>query len=191
MKPYIKEILKKRQALPAKEYALFSGKICEKIAEMKEYRQAEHILAFYPYNKEADILPLVHSSLKQGKKVYFPKVKDDAVMEFMKINSILDFNSGYKGIMEPVKGEELQKQDMESEKCLMLLPGSVFDKNCNRCGYGKGYYDRYLATCEKKITKLGVCFSIQMVPCILDVKETDIAMDYVVNENELIKRSLK
>ena len=70
---------------------------------------------------------------------------------------------------------------------MMILPGSAFDKSGNRAGYGKGYYDRYLEDCHNNITKVGVCFSIQMLKQLPDVKSTDIPMDYVINEENTVR----
>lgn len=185
MKTYIKDILAKRREIPSKDYRFFSDVICQSIEKITEYEQAEHLLFFYPYLQEVDILPLVKKALKTGKKVYFPKVTGETTMEFFKVDSLNDFAEGYKGIKEPI-GENCF--DKASPNCCMIAPGSVFDKKGNRCGYGKGYYDRYLAACVSDITVIGVCFSMQMVENIPDVKPTDIPMDYVVNEVETIRR---
>ena len=67
-------------------------------------------------------------------------------------------------------------------KTIMILPGSAFDQYGNRAGYGKGYYDRYLEKCFDKIVKVGVCFSLQMLEKLPDVKTTDIPMDFIINE---------
>ena len=41
--------------------------------------------------------------------------------------------------------------------------------------------------CFTKLTTIGVCFSLQILDKIPDVKDTDIPMDYVVNENQVIR----
>lgn len=186
MKTYTKAILEKRKNLPKRDYILFSEKICQRVMELKEYQNAENILAFYPYLGETDILPVVRHALLLGKNVFFPKVTGDTTMEFIKVSSIEDFSEGYKGIKEPIGEYCFSKLTVKGSTC-MLTPGSTFDIHGNRSGYGKGYYDRYLADCYKKIIKIGVCFSLQMLEKIQDVKETDIPMDYVINEENTIR----
>lgn len=181
MKEYIREILEKRSNLLKEDYHLFSTKICKKVGELKEYKSAKNLLIFYPYHDEADVLPVAKEALCEGKNVFFPKVKDATTMEFIKIMQLTDFDTGYKGIKEPI-GEEVFDKHNICEPTLMILPGSSFDYAGNRTGYGKGYYDRYLEDCYDKITKVGVCFSLQLVEKIPDVKETDIPMDYVICE---------
>lgn len=181
MKAYIKEILEKRSQLSKKDNQVFSEEICKKVRELKVYKSSKNLLIFYPYLSEADVLPVAKEALCEGKNVFFPKVKDATTMEFIKIMQLTDFEEGYKGIKEPI-GEEVFDKHNICEPTLMILPGSSFDYAGNRTGYGKGYYDRYLKDCYEKITKVGVCFSLQLVEEIPDVKETDIPMDYVICE---------
>ena len=184
MKTYIKEILAKRKALSKGEYNEFSDKICHKVLSLEEYVNADKNLFYYPYNNEADILPLVKKAFDDKKNVYFPFVTGDTTMKFVKVKSLDDFREGYKGIYEPV-GEEVF--DNTSENACALIPGSSFDKQGNRTGYGKGYYDRYLDSCKGHICKVGICFFLQILEEIPDKKSTDIPMDYVINEKEIIR----
>ena len=47
---------------------------------------------------------------------------------------------------------------------MMLMPGAVFDKMRNRIGYGKGFYDRFLADKENlQLRTIGVGFACQLV----------------------------
>ena len=84
-------------------------------------------------------------------------------MDFYRIVSLDDLEEGYKGIREPgtCDGEMLFHAGAGQEKSLMLMPGSVFDRERNRIGYGGGYYDRYLER-ETGFTVMAVCFDIQV-----------------------------
>lgn len=188
MKEYIKDILKKRKQLSVNEHKDFSNKICQSIKRLEEYIAAKNILIFYPYLNEVDVLSIAKEALKEEKNVFFPKVTDSTSMDFIKVMDLEDFKEGYKGIWEPV-GKEVFSKNTISQPTLMILPGSAFDFCGNRTGYGKGYYDRYLEQCYDKITKIGVCFSLQILAQIPDVKVTDIPMDYVICEKMV--RSIK
>ena len=188
MKPYIKQIIDKRNQLSEKKRCVFSKKICEILENSDELKNAKNVLIFYPYLSEVNVLPIASKAISLGKNVYFPKVTGETTMDFILVKDINAFSSGYKGIKEPM-GNELFEKHCISEKTIMILPGSVFDFSGNRCGYGKGYYDRYLEKCYENITKIGVCFYIQMLKKIPDVKITDIPMDYVINErNTMVRR---
>ena len=81
---------------------------------------------------------------------------------------------GYKGIPEPEGNTEHYVFDpQKAGKCLLLMPGSVFDPLGNRMGYGAGFYDRYLADKEElRLRSIGIgfrCQQAEMVP----TEETD------------------
>lgn len=58
------------------------------------------------------------------------------------------------GILEPTQGIPTPPEKID----MVLVPLLAFDKNGNRVGYGKGYYDRFLATCPSKTKKVGISF---------------------------------
>ena len=76
------------------------------------------------------------------------------------------------GIAEPV-GEEISPSKID----LIIVPGSVFDSQNNRIGYGKGFYDKFLR--ETTAFKVGVCFNFQKVNEI-PAEPHDIKMDIVL-----------
>ena len=48
------------------------------------------------------------------------------------------------------------------------MPGVAFDKQRNRIGYGKGFYDRYLADKEKlQLRTIAIGFQCQLVEAAL------------------------
>jgi 5-formyltetrahydrofolate cyclo-ligase len=58
------------------------------------------------------------------------------------------------GIPEPSDGEPAQPEEMD----IVLVPLLCFDAGGHRVGYGKGYYDRFLAKCRPGCVKLGLSF---------------------------------
>ncbi|MEZ0130689.1 5-formyltetrahydrofolate cyclo-ligase, partial [Flavobacterium sp. LBUM151] len=49
----------------------------------------------------------------------------------------------------------------------------------NRIGYGKGFYDKFLAECKPETIKIGLSF-FEAVNQIDDVFESDVKLDYCV-----------
>ena len=78
-------------------------------------------------------------------------------------------------IPEPVDGIEVP----ESKLDVVFIPLLAFDTKGNRVGYGKGFYDRFLAKCRPETLKIGVSL-FEAVPEITDASAEDIRLDYCV-----------
>ena len=59
------------------------------------------------------------------------------------------------------------------------MPGLAFDAQGHRCGYGGGFYDRYLAA-HTAHTTLAMCYDFQMFDH-LDTDDFDIPADIVLS----------
>lgn len=59
----------------------------------------------------------------------------------------------------------------------MVVPGIAFDKENNRLGRGRGYYDKLLKAANA--IKVGVCFEFQFFDRI-PTEEFDVKMNYVI-----------
>ena len=82
------------------------------------------------------------------------------------------------GVPEPINGEKA-----ENKYDLIITPLLIFDKEGYRIGYGKGFYDRFLATIPNAI-KVGLsCFApIDKIP---DTNKLDIALDYCITPESI------
>ncbi len=120
--------------------------IREALFKLGAYKEADTVGFYYSYKSEVDTIGIIERALKEGKTVCLPKVllkEDSSELFFFKISSLLDVKSGFKGICEPDPDKCAQLKTGE-EPDLLIVPGTAFDKQRNRMGYGKGFYDRYL-----------------------------------------------
>lgn len=172
-----KQILAVREGLSEKEVREKSEEICSRLYEMACFRQAEVIYGYMPIRKEADIRPLLKRILEEGKKLALPRVCGDG-MDFYQIASFQDLTEGSFHVMEP---KEYCKKTEEDG--LVLVPGVVFDKRGGRIGYGKGYYDKYFAVHSRKLQKIGIGYTIQIIDTI-PTTSLDIPLDGLVSEED-------
>ena len=66
---------------------------------------------------------------------------------------------------------------------MIVVPAVAYDRNGNRVGRGKGYYDRLLA--GSRATKIGVGYDFQLVNDI-DTEPHDIGVDIVITQSHVI-----
>jgi 5-formyltetrahydrofolate cyclo-ligase len=78
-------------------------------------------------------------------------------------------------IPEPITGIPIENKSID----VVFIPLLAFDKQGNRVGYGKGFYDRFLADCKPETLKIGLSF-FEAEEAILDSNSTDIKLDYCV-----------
>ncbi|MFN3446520.1 MAG: 5-formyltetrahydrofolate cyclo-ligase, partial [Bacteroidia bacterium] len=72
---------------------------------------------------------------------------------------------------------------------MVLVPLLAFDEAGFRVGYGKGFYDDFFTSLNSDCIKIGVNF---FPPCeeIDDLREKDIALDYLVTPAEVLSFGL-
>ena len=66
---------------------------------------------------------------------------------------------------------------------VILVPVVAFDDDCNRLGYGGGWYDRFLAE-QPMALKIGLAFDCQHVS-MLRTEKHDIPLDVIVTESTI------
>ena len=64
------------------------------------------------------------------------------------------------------------------------MPAVAYDRQGNRVGRGKGYYDRLLT--GSKATKIGVGYDFQLIEEGIDTDPHDVRMDVVITESHHI-----
>ena len=82
-------------------------------------------------------------------------------------------------IPEPVNGIEINNSKID----IVFVPLLAFDQKGNRIGYGKGFYDNFLASCKPETIKIGLSF-FESEARIDDLFEDDIPLDYCVTPNK-------
>ena len=174
-----KELRKKyisvRKNIPEDRRAEESKTITDKLSKLLNNGNYTSLLMYAPKEYEVDILGLFDSV--NGIPVYFPRCDKDE-MDFYKVDDLSKLRSGCFGVREPDESCEIFVP-RENEKYLIVVPGTAFDRDGYRIGYGKGFYDKYLSRyAEYDFHKAGVCFTECMTDDVLhdgfDVKMNEV-----------------
>lgn len=179
---YRKHHINIRRQMSLKEVNEKSMAIVNHLTYLDVFMHAENVYAYMNFKNEVNVYPLIEIVINRGHEYLVPKVIDDKKMVFSSIKGLKDLEVGCLGILEPMKTAGIKEPNA---KDIMLLPGSCFDTEGHRIGYGGGYYDRYLSN-HSKVIKVGIAFEHQIEEKI--PSETyDVKVDYIVTENRILK----
>ena len=84
------------------------------------------------------------------------------------------------GITEPTGSDIIPPEEIE----LVLVPLLAIDAKGHRVGYGKGYYDRFLAQCDPQCLKIGVSY-FEPIEALEDAAEYDIPLDLCITPQQV------
>lgn len=174
-----KQIRERKKEFSLPEKIELSRSVFEKIEKEELFKEAKVVLLYYSMDDEVYTHDFVEKHYKT-KTILLPCVDgDDLILrQYLGIESM---KAGEQfGILEPVGKEfnDLEKID------LMIIPGVAFDKEKNRLGRGRGFYDRLLKTVNA--TKIGVCFDFQIVEQV-PTEDFDVKMDVVISTTNIYK----
>ena len=171
-----KRVLENRNELTDTEWEKKSHCIYENVVTHPFFLECDAIYCYVDYRHEVGTRTIIEHAWKLGKKIAVPKVNGDE-MDFYYIQSFEDLQEGFKGILEPK-----QTHHADDENVLLIMPGAAFDAKCNRIGYGKGYYDKYLQV-HPNVKTIAIAFELQMVETI-PVEAYDICPDIIITEEK-------
>jgi 5-formyltetrahydrofolate cyclo-ligase len=83
------------------------------------------------------------------------------------------------GIPEPSKGRVIAAEHFD----IVLVPLLALDQKGNRVGYGKGYYDRFLAKCSPRCRFIGLSHFDELEPTIEGTTVADVKLHGCVTPN--------
>ena len=104
-------------------------------------------------------------------------------MEFYEIQALSSLKPGYMSIPEPAENVRFENKSLNNG-ALMIMPGAAFDIFRNRIGYGKGFYDRYLAGIN--INTIAICYDCQVYTDKLPADTNDKKPMLIITESRLI-----
>lgn len=175
-----RELLARRDAVPQREEK--SRAVGDGVLALPAYQKARQVLLYLSKGSEVDTWKVFARALAEGKEVYAPRCLDgEGTMGFFQVTSPQELLQGRFGLWEPDPRRCAPWRRREGALC--LVPGIAFDRQGYRLGYGKGYYDRFLAAYP--LPAAGLCFGDLLVPR-LPGEEHDRSVALVVTEEETV-----
>jgi len=169
------EIKAKKRAMTEEQIAATSDALAQQLYAHPAYQKASSIFGYLSYNQEVRTMPMLEQAQRDGKRVAVPKVIGDTMI-FIWLDDLSRVELGYCNIPEPIDNGP----EAVDETALVMMPGLAFDPTGRRCGYGGGFYDRYLEEHPNHPT-LAMCYGFQMFDR-LETDPHDIPVDYVLSQ---------
>ncbi|QJD96174.1 5-formyltetrahydrofolate cyclo-ligase [Mucilaginibacter robiniae] len=111
----------------------------------------------------------------------FPKANfADYTMQNFADDAQLELATNAFGIPEPVNGNKIETTTID----LILIPLLAFDLKGYRVGYGKGFYDRFIAQCRPDVRLVGISL-FEPIEVVMDVNEFDQKMQQCITPNKI------
>lgn len=114
-------------------------------------------------------------------RLVVPRMKDDGMLEHFYYEGLHQLKTNAWGIAEPHQGVPAAVEKIDT----VLVPLLAFDRQGNRVGYGKGFYDKFLATCRANTKKIGLSL-FDPVEIIDEIDPWDVRLNQCVTPNGIV-----
>ena len=171
---------KLRSALSEEEQLELSLSITNRLLELPLWEKTYfHLFMSSTHHKEVDTEAILTLLQGKDKQVVIPRMEADNSLAHILLTDATLIRPNAWGIPEPVGGIEVPVNTLE----VVFVPLLAYDKRGNRIGYGKGYYDRFLAGCSNACLKIGL--SLFPPEDLLPVEENDIPLDFCISPTKV------
>jgi len=167
-----RQYLEKRLALSIEEVDTASLAIANRCLELLMWeKEIFHLFLSITQKNEVVTNPLLTLLQGRDKSIVVPKILPEGNLEHILLQDATKIKLNAWGVPEPLSGILIPPEKIE----VVFVPLLVFDTQGNRVGYGKGFYDRFLAACSPQVIKVGLSF-FEPVERIADVDAFDIPL---------------
>jgi 5-formyltetrahydrofolate cyclo-ligase len=179
------DFLQRRKAMDEETFELKCEQIRKQFVNAFHLEKINSVHCFLPILKQKEINTwLIIESLRKIKPeihiVVSVSIPETHELHHYLLEEKTTLIENRWGIPEPSGGKEVDPQEID----LVLMPLLAFDEQGHRVGYGKGFYDRFLAKCREDVVSVGLSFE-EPVPYIEGTHEYDYKMDYCVTPQKV------
>lgn len=177
------ELLQKRKELNSTDYEKLNEDLSINLRKFLQDKGLNlKIGSFFPMANKKEVNTIVFHNWMRAEpfnhQIYLPKTGNDCSMDFFLFEENSPLIKSALGVSElDTEGlEPLNPKDLD----IILVPLIAIDIQGNRVGYGKGYYDRYLARLGKNTTIIGLSLDLP-VEVLEDINEFDFKIPQAVS----------
>lgn len=170
-----KEIKNKRLNLTKTEVENYSNLIKNNLFSLDFLAKKTNFFIYNSIKNEVDTSEIISFLKAQNKVISYPVIIGENMLSAVPKTD--EFERKNFGVLEPKNYLETTHVEVA------IIPLLLCDKNKNRVGYGKGFYDRYLQ--GKNVIKIGLAYDFQIVND-LNPNPWDVPLDYIITPTKII-----
>ena len=173
----------KRLLLSPKQLEDVSEKICHRVFSSFQLEKKK-ISLFLPIErkKELNTYKIWEKALSFDAQVAVPTVNFTTnELKHIVFDSEDQLEISRIGIPEPKKGRVIAAEHFD----IVFVPLLAVDKEGNRVGYGKGFYDRFLSKCSPRCVFVGLNHFERLEDKIIDINRKDIRLDACITPSQV------
>lgn len=169
----------RRRSLTPEHRQAFTLRMWERLQAWPPFLQIQTLHCSLALPEEPDTTRWFERAWALGKQTVVPCMRPDSLeLQHTRLTSLEHLQEGAFGVPEPIP--EFREWVSPDTLNLVLVPGVAFDEKGGRLGFGKGYYDRFLA--KTPALRMGVAFSVQVISDV-PTEAHDVPMHALLTEN--------
>jgi len=174
------EYKKRRQVFKPEQVANKSLQIANQLLSLPLWEKTYfHLFLSCNRLREIDTESVLTLLLGKDKEVIVPRMEMNNSLSHLLLTDATPIKVNAYGIPEPIGGIAVAPTQIE----VVFVPLLAYDLTGNRIGYGKGYYDRFLAQCNPECLFIGLSFfpPEEQIP----TEATDVKLHYCVSPEKV------
>ncbi len=180
-----KQMREMKRTVPMEEKLRRSERILRRVEQLPQFQEARVVLMYWSMADEVQTHDFVERWYRE-KTVLLPCVDGDDLRLRQYTGPECMVAGEQFGIGEPAGRDRLGAAGSEEWTDLkavdmIIVPGVAFDRQRNRMGRGRGFYDRMLKSTPNAV-KVGIAYDFQLMDSI-PTEPHDVKMDEVITEN--------
>ena len=154
-----------------------SDKIFEKLLQNEYFKNAKVVMSYMDFKNEVKTDKINDFIKNSGKILVLPRVINKETMI-----AIEDKN---QYIVSPFGNKEPDGEEYKGNIDIIITPGVAFDRDKNRVGFGRGYYDRFFGK-YPNTKKIAIAFEEQIINEGIETDKYDKKVDILITEENII-----